>query len=540
MDDPSFFRNTILLCAVFYLVFTAYLTAQSLTTTVNKSSEGLGHASLAAVYLAFAIGSVFSAQLVARLGPPRCLLLGAIPYAALVGTFLTSPSYALNVPMFALCGLGASIMWNAQAVYLMRNAAAQAALTGEHTEDVVSRFNGIFYGSFQTTGGTGLLVGAGILYGIPDARHAAKVLFATLTALATLGVLLACFLRPVPKRKAPVYTPSHSFSDSASMASGTDEGSEVRGEWPPAQASVAYIVPAPGTTVQAKAGQTSPAADKAVVEAADPVPALDLTATLRQAACDPRMRLLIPIIFYNGMSLAFLASDFREVYAEPLSSFAGGASRSAPLLSDRAVTIVMAVFFFVNSATALAAGRLAPVVGRSGLFAGAALTHVAFMALVLAAEAQPSWLPASGTPGAWATTLAVTVLFSLGDSVWESQVPAVLQSPSMFPREGDREVANGNLKLWQSLGYAVQFAIGIARLGVWVEVAILTCALVLSLISLVILHSQVANLDASGSAGMGTLSDRLAPGIPHTEPPHAPLPGPANAHTRSQRTLLQP
>jgi hypothetical protein len=39
----------------------------------------------------------------------------------------------------------------------------------------------------------------------------------------------------------------------------------------------------------------------------------------------------------------------------------------------------------------------------------------------------------------------LSAIFALGDSVWESQPPAVLQSASFFPDERDRDAAQGSM-----------------------------------------------------------------------------------------------
>ena len=67
------------------------------------------------------------------------------------------------------------------------------------------------------------------------------------------------------------------------------------------------------------------------------------------------------------------------------------------------------------------------------------------------------------TPGAFAAVFGMAAVFALGDSVLESQIPALVQSPTFFPEERDRDAANSNLRMWQSLGFTAQFALGILR-----------------------------------------------------------------------------
>lgn len=86
-------------------------------------------------------------------------------------------------------------------------------------------------------------------------------------------------------------------------------------------------------------------------------------------------------------------------------------------------------------------------------------------------------------------------LFAIGDAVWESQVPAILQG--YFQENRDLNCAMANMKMWQSLGFAAQFAIGVAFSGYddvldffWLKVAILLTLLVLSYVCVVIVGAR--------------------------------------------------
>ena len=79
-------------------------------------------------------------------------------------------------------------------------------------------------------------------------------------------------------------------------------------------------------------------------------------------------------------------------------------------------------------------------------------------------------------------------LFAVGDAVWESQLPAYLQI--LFAHsDKDLNAAMANLKMWQSLGFAVQFALGIEGMPLYgkpLEVSMIVCAglLVVGVISM--------------------------------------------------------
>ena len=85
--------------------------------------------------------------------------------------------------------------------------------------------------------------------------------------------------------------------------------------------------------------------------------------------------------------------------------------------------------------------------------------------------------------GGYLYYFGLSVCFAVGDSVWESFPPAILQNPAMFhvrrcvrccvlrvgcgephvvQADADRSAAMSNYKMWQSFGFVAAFLIGIA------------------------------------------------------------------------------
>jgi len=212
--------------------------------------------------------------------------------------------------------------------------------------------------------------------------------------------------------------------------------------------------------------------------------------TLLLAVTDPRMGLLLPNIVYNGMTLGFFFGDFGSFYT------ANGTSRN--LLASTNVGYVTASFYLVNAITSWFLGSIAAVVGRRGTVYIAILSHGLFFALLLGLLSMED--PSEGSWQAWAQAIGPAVLFALGDAVWESQVPATLQSSHYLPRESDREAAMGNLKMWQSIGFAIQMGIGIGTtslgsLGLWIKILVLLGLHVLQSTCLVIADLRVQRFD---------------------------------------------
>ncbi|CAK0837703.1 unnamed protein product [Prorocentrum cordatum] len=94
---------------------------------------------------------------------------------------------------------------------------------------------------------------------------------------------------------------------------------------------------------------------------------------------------------------------------------------------------------------------------------------------------------------------ALAALFACGDAFFESGPPATLQT---FYASSDKLVpAMANAKLWQSLGFAVQFPIGVALADYpVVRSLILLVLLAVSVVSLLILDRRVERLDPLAAA----------------------------------------
>jgi hypothetical protein len=146
-----------------------------------------------------------------------------------------------------------------------------------------------------------------------------------------------------------------------------------------------------------------------------------------------------------------------------------------------------------------------PRVGRRPLFLTTLATHLAFFSAVLFLVVAPSRAAfAHGSVGAFAAVFALAIVFATGDSVLESQLPALVQSPAFLPSERDRACAVANLRLWQSLGFTVQFAIGVVSPGnVTLQAAVLLPMLGLAMAALFVLDRCVQPLSEHGGSGSG-------------------------------------
>ena len=511
-----------MLSAVFFFIFSAYLAAQSLSTTVLAEHETYAHVCLLVLYACFSGGSLFAGRNVQWLGARGSIRAGSIPYVMAVASFMLQPSYAMGLPVFAAAGFGASLLWAGQASYLMQNASAQADATGEPQEDALSRLNGVFFGVFLSTGAVGLLLATLVVY----LGGSTLLLFGVMTALGGLGAALAWCLQPVSAPSASLGQHSsstqllshRSFATShsglrGSMSSADDEPA---GEWPPSNPSqVVFLehgsIPLhsasrlqhdpllhSGGSSPVRGGPTgNPPAHPSRLQA-ESVAGVSWDhpcSVISQVFTSGRMALLVPAILYSGMCMGFVGADFRLLYSQPVHSWVLGGVQHAQLLPTKASSIVLCVWLFGDGVMSVLGGRLVPSLGRSGLFWVAGAAHFAFLVALTLITAAPSALPAPDSAGAWALVLGLMLLYSVGEGVLQPQLPAVLQSDSVFTSAAGQRSANANMRVWQPLGFALQMGLGAVGCPLWLQALLLILVLLVAILCLVFLHTQVCSLD---------------------------------------------
>jgi MFS family permease len=166
-------------------------------------------------------------------------------------------------------------------------------------------------------------------------------------------------------------------------------------------------------------------------------------------------------------------------------------------LEPNIVGYVAATFFLTNSISSFVWGKIIPRTGRRFLFFITIIFESVFLAITYLFATDNTSLEHASV-GAYAAVFGTAVIFAIGDSVLESQVPAIIQSPSFFPDEKDRDAANSNVRLWQPLGFTFQFVLGIIAPGasnVWLQAVILMPLLVVSIAIVFILDRWVQPLE---------------------------------------------
>jgi MFS family permease len=449
------FSNSIVrLGAGYFCVFMAFNTTQALISTL-VSDKQLAYATLGVLYGVFTATSFVAPKIVDRVGPRLAISGGALFYVAFVFCNIY-PVWATLLPASAGVGFGAAVLWTGQGIYLSRCAVREAALTGEPVDDVTSRMNGTFWTMFQFNAAVGLCLSSIILgraqAGAFALADAVKWMFTGFGALGLGGVAVFFSLKNAPPM------------DAGERAGGDAEDGEG-----------------------AKSGAAPASAGATFLD------------TIRLIWSNRAMQLLLPAIFYTGASLGFFGATFPLVYQDTATTHA--------LLPSSYVGYQAATFYLANSFFSFAFGKfVVPRIGRRPLFLVTFASAACFFAL-LALRSIGLIAFAHESAGAYIFVFGLSVLFAAGDSVLESQVPAIIQSPTFFPVERDRDAANSVLRMMQSLGYCAQFGISIfascasGSSGCTLQAGVLAALMVLALGSLWACDRFVRSIDSSSKAG---------------------------------------
>lgn len=215
--------------------------------------------------------------------------------------------------------------------------------------------------------------------------------------------------------------------------------------------------------------------------------------TSRLAVTDAKVTLMIPLMLTNGMTLAFFLGDFQTDVTCPVagSGFTG---------------LVIASFFGANGLCSAFWGQMISRrrATRRAVFCLASLLLALFLVLKIFWHVPTNYrLPAGSMkwemisepkPLDVFVIFLLAVIFAAGDSFFEAGPPMTLQS--FYAGSSCLMPAMANYKLWQSLGFAIQFFIAIPLKDFPVlRGAILLGLTVVSCICILVLDRCVAPVD---------------------------------------------
>ncbi|KAJ8302834.1 hypothetical protein KUTeg_019230 [Tegillarca granosa] len=149
MTKFQILKNLLIVSLGFLFLFTAFTSLANLQSTLNKE-ESIGVGGLSVIYGALIISCLFfPSYIIANIGCKWTIALSMLCYIL----YMAANFYAiwgLIAPSAVILGLGAAPLWSAKCTYLTHTAVWYSEMTGTTTDDVINRFFGIFFMTFQT------------------------------------------------------------------------------------------------------------------------------------------------------------------------------------------------------------------------------------------------------------------------------------------------------------------------------------------------------------------------------------------------------
>ncbi|KAF6116883.1 unc-93-like protein A [Phyllostomus discolor] len=431
-------RNVLVVSLGFLLLFTAYGGLQSLQSSLY-SEEGLGVAVLSTLYGAMLLSSMFLPPLLIRtLGCKWTIVASMSCYVTFsLGNFYAS-WYTL-VPTSVLLGLGAAPLWSAQGTYLTTVGNAYAEKAGQAGRDVVSRYFGIFFLVFQSSGVWGNLISSLVFGQTPTQGPVSE------------EQLESCGARDCLMATAPGNSTQRPTQQLIYTLLGIYTGSGVL-----AVLLVALLLDPLGEPQQRSEGGT-------------PSVCSTLLSTFRLLR-DRRLRLLVLLPMYSGFEQAFLAGDYTRSYV-------------TCALGIHFVGYVMICFSATNALCSELYGKVSQYTGRIPLYAFGAVTQLSCSVALLL------WRP---SPDQLAVFFVFSGLWGMADAVWQTQNNALYGV--LFDK--NKEAAFANYRLWEALGFVVAFGYS-TFLCVSVKLYVLLGVLGMAMLA----YGTVELMEARGLAG---------------------------------------
>lgn len=356
-----------------------------------------------------------------------------------------------------------------------------------------------FWAVFQSTGLIGLALASlvQLAFGKANFEEANQYLFLGLGVASACGVFVFTFLPPQPpmteaeKLVEVGETAGLTAGPESPLDSGDLDGLRDRASGSCSRRSGAAVDDSSAGGRAAKHTHEDDG-DHAGAVVNEPTGGATLMSTLELMCKRRQMLMMLPLIIYNGLSLGWFFAAFPVFYAP-------GEGKGRALLPSDMVGFVQGTFYLSNAILSLVFGILASRCGRRPVFYTAAVAAISFLSVMLylqGSDALPQCQGDTCSPVSYVVVFFLSFLFAVGDSVFESQLPAVLQSTTFFETEAERDAAQGSesgsldcsgsdvapaslgvnvnclietflllvaadLRMWQSFGFAVQLAMNI-------------------------------------------------------------------------------
>ena len=162
-------RNVFFLCGGVFFTYVTFQAEQNLQSSLN-SEGGSGVLGLSLVYASVAFTALFLAPaVIRRAGPKPALIFSSLAFGAFtLANAIGNPTMLLAVA--GLVGTGMGLLWPSHFKILTNSADAYGEITGRTRDQMITRFNGIFFTVFVSTNIWGNLASSLLLSGHDNDR----------------------------------------------------------------------------------------------------------------------------------------------------------------------------------------------------------------------------------------------------------------------------------------------------------------------------------------------------------------------------------
>ena len=272
-------KNLLALSTTFFIIQSAYMSLQNLASSL-LATDGLGLSCLATTYGFYAISCLSSPVVIQFLGTKWAIVVAVCTYTLYIAMNFF-PKYYTLIPAAVLMGIGAGPLWSAQGTHLTTSAINLANIKSETHEAIISRCNGVFFLFFLASQIPGNLVSSLVLYSGVDGQRSNE------TDLSFCGAN-SC-------GAPPSYSSGSSTTDAITV-----------------YILLGTLLTWGALSIPTAAFFLNPLESYCPVMPAKRNAVDQLKVTLR-FSLSPKMYLLIPLIFYNGVELGFAYGDFTKV-----------------------------------------------------------------------------------------------------------------------------------------------------------------------------------------------------------------------------------
>ncbi|XP_013379207.1 protein unc-93 homolog A-like [Lingula anatina] len=422
-------KNVLVSSLAFTLVFTAFSGLESLQSSINKD-QGLGVYGLVFIYSTMIISCLF-------LAPPVISLLGCkwtiTAAMATYTTYTLANFYAVwgtMAPASVILGLGGTLLWSANSMYITETATQYAQITGKNKDVLLPGFFGIFFGIVHTCRVWGNLISSLVLSQRPqNETEISDEVFSRCGATyctgdENLGNVTNSGLDKPSEEKLQILCGTY-------LACGLM-----------AVGAVAIFL---DDIHRHKSAKSQP--KKRFSSAL-------FVATFKHMR-KPKQLLLIPITVYCSMQMGFFSSDFTKAFVSCTYGIWN-------------VGYVMMTYGVTSSLNSIVIGRLAKRVRRPFFFTIAMLLHYGLLFTFL------FWQP---TPDGLLILYVLAGLWGAADAVWTTEINVLYGV--LF--HDSQEAAFSCYRLWHAFGFILAYVFSV-QLCVFMKLYILMGTLALSML----------------------------------------------------------